>query len=72
MQTYREAMIAAHDAYIDKVMKLAGGVVSKAAVIAGKNRTDMYKLVMKSPRNFKLEYRCRVNKGNAEWQRLGS
>lgn len=51
-----EARIAFTRAYLRRVLTLTGGNVSQAARLAGRNRTDLYKLLRRtglSPAEFK-------------------
>lgn len=43
--TYDEFIAMAARMYLQDVLREAGGVVAKAAVLAGRNRTDFYKLL---------------------------
>ncbi len=48
--------------YLRQVLELAGGNISRAARLAGRNRTDLYKLMHRhgiSPAEFKSQYRSR-------------
>jgi DNA-binding NtrC family response regulator len=44
---FRDAMLSAGRAYLYRVLSESGGDVRRAAVIAGVNRTTMYKLLPK-------------------------
>ena len=67
---YREHMAAAHAKYMTALMEEADGSVMKAAVIAGVNRTDLYRHLRKVPETFHVKRRP-ANRGNAAWQALG-
>jgi len=45
VKTHREAMLEAERVYCLSVLELTHGNVSAAARIAGKNRTDFYKVM---------------------------
>lgn len=66
MKPFRESMFEAGRAYCIAVLELTHGNVRQAAVIAGKNRTDFYKLLTRygcrgagdcTPPQYRLEVR---------------
>ncbi len=54
--------------YLRSIIRRANGEISKAAKLAGVNRTHFYKMLKK----YKISTpKRRVNLGNAEWRALG-
>ena len=70
MKPYREARAEWHRQYLRAVMSEAGGKASRAAQIAGINRTDFYN-VLKRYGVAPTYNNPRLNRGNAAWQSLG-
>lgn len=52
---YREAMLSAGQAYFYRLLSEANGDITKAAQLAGLNRTTMYKILPKY--GIKVEHR---------------
>ena len=48
MKTYRETMWEAEKAYLHDVLTAAGGNVSRAAVLAGLNRTHLHVMLSRA------------------------
>lgn len=63
MQTFDEFMDAYAAMYLRDVMRECNGVVSHAAKIAGRNRTDFYKVL----RRYNIPYRMVKKRG--KWER---